>query len=199
LPKSRAARLAIAANVLAVLAIVLIVLIGGGDSDDPGTAEPDGATTTSEASDGVGSQLTQAILEPVEGGEGKGLAVFGRIRKNVVLQVQAEGLEPSPQGSSYTVWLYKSPQLALRVGSVRVTGSGGIASQFSVPRELLTYIATGTFDQIDVSLTADAAYRREIASAKEAERLPAYTGESVLRGPITGPAIEAARGAEAEE
>jgi hypothetical protein len=76
-----------------------------------------------------------------------------------------------------------------------VTESGGIASQFPVPRELLAYIATGTFDQIDLSLTSEAAYQAEIAKAKREERLPAYTGAGVLRGPITGPAIEAARNA----
>lgn len=194
MPRDRRARAAIAAAVLALTALIVVFAVSGDDPDERRPASGD-STSTSEAAGAADSQLTQAVLEPVDGGEGKGVAVFGRIKKNVVLQVQAEGLEPSPQGSSYTVWLYKSPQLALRVGSVRVADSGGIASQFPVPRELLTYIATGTFDQIDLSLTADAAYRREIAAAKKAERLPAYTGESILRGPITGPAIEAARAA----
>jgi len=197
LPSDGRTRIAIGAGILALLGLIAILLISGGDPDEAGPASSREATTASDAA-GANSQLTQAILDPADGGEGKGVAVFGRLRNNVVLQVQAEGLEPSPQGSSYTVWLYKSPRLALRVGSVRVTESGGIASQFPIPRELLTYIATETFDQIDISLTSDAAYKRELATARKAERLPAYTGESVLRGPITGPAIEAVRDAGGE-
>jgi hypothetical protein len=114
----------------------------------------------------------------------------------VILQVQAEGLEPSPEGSSYTVWVYKSPQLALRIGSVNVDESGGIAAQFPLPTELLALVAGGAFDQIDISLTEDAAYEAEIAKAKKEKRLPSYVGEDILRGPITGPALEAARNAD---
>ncbi len=195
LPSGKGAKAAIAAGALVVLGFVLILLLSGGDDSgsDGSAASNDAAVETASEAAKSTPNLTQAVLSPVDGGEAEGRAIFGRVKKNVVLQVQAEGLEPSPKGSSYTVWLYKSPQLALRVGSVNVTDSGGIAAQFPLPAELLTYIAGGAFDQIDISLTEDAAYRAEIAKAKEEERLPGYTGEDVLRGPITGPAIEAAR------
>lgn len=194
LPESRGARFAIAANVVAVLAIVVIVLVsaGGDDSGDSGTGASSQAESAAEAAAAT-PNLTQAVLNPVDGGDAEGRAIFGRIKKEVILQVQAEGLEPSPEGSSYTVWLYKSPRLALRVGSVNVGESGGIAAQFPLPTELLALVAGGAFDQIDISLTEDAAYKAEIAKAKKGKRLPSYVGEDVLRGPITGPAIEAAR------
>jgi hypothetical protein len=194
LPSSARARAAIAAGA-AVVILAIVVLVVGGDSGDSNTASSSGTTSASEQNAGstaANSNLTQAVLSPVGGGAGKGVAVFGRIKKNVVLQVQAEGLEPSPKGSSYTVWLYKSPKLALRIGSVDVPKSGGIAAQFPLPTELLAYIASGAFDQIDVSLTSNAAYEAEIAKAKKEKRLPPYTGEDVLRGQISGPAIEAA-------
>ncbi len=202
LPESKGARFAIAANVVAVLGIVLIVLLSGGDDsgdDASGSAgeAPASQETASEAAAAT-PDLTQAVLSPVDGGDAEGRAIFGRIKKDVILQVQAEGLEPSPQGSSYTVWLYKSPQLALRIGSVKVGESGGIASQFPLPTELLALIAGGAFDQIDISLTETSEYEAEIALAKKEERLPRYTGEDVLRGPITGPAITAARKADRE-
>jgi len=203
LPESKGARFAIAANVVAVLVIVVVILVSstGDDSADTASDAPSGAATSQETANEAAAatpNLTQAVLSPVDGGDAEGRAVFGRIKKNVILQVQAEGLEPSPQGSSYTVWLYKSPKLALRIGSVNVSDSGGIAAQFPIPTELLTYVAGGAFDQVDLSLTEDAAYEAEIAKAKKEERLPAYTGEDVLRGRITGPAIEAARKAERE-
>jgi hypothetical protein len=196
LPSASGARAAIAAGVAVVALLIVILLVSGGSSGETTTTTSSGSTTASEktaSSTTANSNLTQAVLTPVNGGNAKGVAIFGRIKKNVVLQVQAEGLEPSPKGSSYTVWLYKSPKLALRIGSVNVTKSGGIAAQFPLPTELLAYVASGAFDQIDLSLTSNAAYEAEIAKAKKEKRLPAYTGTDVLRGKITGPAIEAAK------
>ncbi len=195
LPKSGGARAAIAAGVAVVVALIVVLAVSGGGGDDGGAttaAAAAGTEAAPSATPAANSQLTQAVLSPVNGGGGSGVAIFGRIKKNVVLQVEAKGLDPSPSGSSYTVWLYKSPKLALRIGSVNVPKSGGIAAQFPLPTELLSYVASGAFDQIDVSLTSNSAYEAEIAKAKKEKRLPAYTGEDVLRGPITGKAIEAA-------
>jgi hypothetical protein len=191
LPKDRGAQAAIVAGLLAVVAIVVVLIVGGGDSDEgSASAGSQGGTNTTAAAEEDG--LTQAILTPVDGGEGEGRAIFGRVKKNVVLQVEATGLQPSPQGSTYTIWLYKSPKLALRVGAVRVDKSGGIAVQLPIPTELLSYVASGAFDQVDISLTENAAYAAEVARSKKAKRLPEPVGTSVLRGEITGPAIEAA-------
>jgi hypothetical protein len=183
---------------LGVVIILVILLVtgvlggGGSSSSSTTTAATESETTSAETTGAENSSLTQAILSPVNGGSAEGRALFGRIKKTPVLQVEAHGLEPSPQGSSYTIWLYKSPKLVLRVGAVHVGKSGGLAAQFPIPTELLAYVSSGAFDQIDVSLTNDAAYKAEVAKAKQAKRLPAYTGEDVLRGKITGPAVKAA-------
>jgi hypothetical protein len=196
LPKSGGARAAIAAGVAVVVALIVVLAVSGGGGSGDGTttaaSSPSGTEEAASTTPTANPKLTQAVLSPVDGGNGSGLATFGRIKKNVVLQVEAKGLEPSPKGSAYTVWLYKSPKLALRIGSVTVSKSGGIAAQFPLPTELLTYVANGAFDQIDISLVQTAAYEAEIAKAKKEKRLPAYTGEDVLRGNITGPAVEAA-------
>jgi hypothetical protein len=144
------------------------------------------ATTAPTASKG----LTQAVLSPVNGGNAGGKALFGRIKNTPILQVEAQGLDPSPSGQSYTVWLYRSPKLVLRVGAVKVGKSGGIAAQFPIPTQVLAYVAGGAFDQMDLSLTSDAAYKAEVAKAKKEKRLPEYTGEDILRGKITGPAVK---------
>lgn len=198
LPGDPGKRAAIFAG-LGVVAILVVLLatgaLGGGGSSSSSTttaATENSTTSATETTGAENSSLTQAILAPVNGGSAEGRALFGRIKKTPVLQVEAHGLEPSPQGSSYTVWLYKSPKLALRVGAVHVSKSGGLAAQFPIPTELLAYVSSGAFDQIDISLTNDAAYKAEVTKAKQAKRLPAYTGEDVLRGPITGPAVKAA-------
>jgi hypothetical protein len=177
--------------------VILIVLfatgaidLGGGGSDSTTTSaesSPEGGSGTTAANS---SRVTKAVLTPVAGGEGAGLALFGKIKKTAVLQVEAKGLKPSAKGQSYTVWLYRSPKLVLRIGAVAVGKSGTIAAQFPIPNQVLAYVAGGAFDQIDVSLTPNAAYEAEVVQAKKQKRLPAYTGKDVLRGRITGPAIQ---------
>lgn len=191
LPKDRGVRAAIGAGLLAIVAIVVILIVGG--SGGSGGSEPSASgsgETGTAANASESSRLTQATLSPVGGGSGEGRAIFGRVKKNVVLQVEAKGLEPSPKGSAYTIWLYKSPQLALRVGAVRVTQNGAIAVQLPLPTELLAYVASGAFNQIDIALTEDAAYAAEVAKSKQEKKLPEHVGASVLRGEITGPAVK---------
>lgn len=190
LPGDRRRLIELAGGALAVILLVLfatgLVDIGGnGDSESTTTAAP-----PTEAPAAAGRGLTQAVLKPVGGGDAIGRALFGRVGKNVVLQVVAQGLEPSPPGQSYTVWLYRSPKLVLRVGAAKVVQSGGLAARFPIPAELLAYVAGGAFDQIDVSLTSDTAYKTEVARARREERLPPYTGTDILRGEITGPIIK---------
>ncbi len=193
IPQDRGVQAAIGAGLLVVIAIVVILIVGGsGGSGGSGEAASSGSNGSGANVSNENQQVTGAALTPVEGGEGEGRAIFGRVKKNVVLQVEATGLEPSPKGSNYTIWLYKSPKLALRVGAVRVTDNGNIAVQLPIPTELLGYVAAGAFNQIDISLTEDAAYAAEVAKSKQEKRLPEHVGTSVLRGQITGPMIEAA-------
>ena len=78
------------------------------------------AIAGSEISAEEEGKVTQAVLTAPDGGDAAGRAVFGRVgKKEVVLQVTAENLEPTGEGQSYTVWLYRTPKLSLRVGSVR--------------------------------------------------------------------------------
>jgi hypothetical protein len=192
LPKSRRGRFELIGGIVVVVLLVLFatgaVDIGGGGG---GSKSSTATTATPPAEAGSGSsKLTQALLKPVAGGKAIGRALFGRVGGNVVLQVVAKGLEPSPPGRSYTVWLVRSPKLVLRVGAVKVGRPGGIAARFPVPTELLAYVASGAFKQIDVSLVSDAAYRAEVARAKGERRLPPYAGETILRGEITGPIVK---------
>jgi len=192
MPKDRGALIGLGAGALAVLifAVVLIVSGGGGGSDSSTTVSSGetgqgGATPTAAENE----SLTQAILTPTDGGDASGKALFGRYKKSVLLQVEADGLAPSPSGQSYAIWLYRSPKVALQIGAVPVTDSGKIAAQFKIPAQLLAYVASGAFNQVDVSLISDATYKAAFEKAKKENRLPPYSGESVLRGEITGPAI----------
>lgn len=181
------------AGAVAIILILVLALSGGGGGSS--SLSPSSTTTTTTPTGNANtaasnSKVTEAVLSPVNGSNASGRALFGRIRKTPVLQVEARGLEPSPKGQSYTIWLYHSPTVVLRVGAVNVGKSGGIAVQFPIPTQLLAYVASGAFDQIDISLTQAAAYEAEVAKAKKEKRLPEYTGTDILRGKITGPAIK---------
>jgi hypothetical protein len=189
LPSDRGPAVALAAGALVVVVLVIILIVGGsggGGSSSDTTSAQSGTTAPTAAEE---RNLTQAILTPVAGGDGSGKALFGRYQKKVLLQVEAEGLEPSASGTTYTVWLYRSPKLALQIGAVPVDSSGKMAAQFQIPAQLLAYVANGAFNQVDVSLTPTAEYKAAFNKAKSERKLPPHVGESVLRGEITGPAI----------
>lgn len=194
LPAERRRLVLFTGGALAIVAIVLgaiAIFSGGSDSSSSSTEANGSGTETAAALEN--SKVTKAVLEPADGSEASGLAVFGKVGKEeIVLQVTAEGLEPTESGQSYTVWLYRSPKLSLRVGSVPVRNSGNLGARFTIPAELLAYVASGAFDQIYVSRTSDAAYQREVAEAKKNKSLPRYTGETVLTGEITGPIAKGA-------
>ena len=195
LPAERRRLLIFAGGALGVVAVVLlaIALIGGGsDSGSDSTTD-----MTAEVAAAESDKVTQAVLSSADGSDASGRAVFGRVGKEeIVLQVTAENLEPTEQGQSYTVWLYKSPKLSLRVGSAPVSDEGRLGAQFPIPAELLAYIAGGAFDQIYVSRLDNAAYKQEVARAKREKSLPRYSGETILTGEITGPIAKAAAKAE---
>lgn len=188
LPAERRRLVLLTGGALGIVAIVLgsIAIFSGGSDSNSGSAGTSGAGTETAATES--DKVTKAVLEPADGSNASGLAVFGKVGKEeIVLQVTAEGLEPPESGQSYTIWLYRSPKLSLRVGSVPVGDSGKLGARFTIPAELLAYVASGAFDQIYVSRTSNAAYQREVAEAKKNKSLPRYTGETVLTGEITGP------------
>jgi outer membrane biosynthesis protein TonB len=195
LPKSGGARAALAAGLAVVVALIVILALGGGDSGDPAatTATGESASGAEETvSASANPKLTQAVLDPVDGGDAKGVATFGRVKNSLALQLEAEGLEPTANGQSYTVWLYQSPQKMLPLASTAVGENGKIGAQVQVPTEVLAYLANETFDQLDISLTEDDTLKASLAKATKEKTTPIYTGTDVLRGTITGPIIGAA-------
>jgi hypothetical protein len=193
LPKSGGARAGLAAALAIVVALIVVFAVGGGDDsgDESTAASGDSASETVDTS--TDPKLTQAVLDPIDGSEARGVATFGRVKNSLALQVEAEGLEPTEPGDSYTIWLYESPQKMLPLASTVVGEDGKISAQVEVPTEVLAYLANETFDQLDVSLTTDATLKASLAKATKEKRAPLYTGTDVLRGTISGPIVGAAR------
>lgn len=191
LPGGGGARTAIIAGAFVVVALVVILIVGGGD--DSGSESGNGDANGQAVNTANGQEVTQAVLEPVDGGDAEGVATFGRVKNALALQVEATGLEPTGKGESYTIWLYQSPRRMLPLASTRVGQQGRIAAQVEVPTEVLAYLANEAFDQIDISRTTDATLKASLAKATSERKAPIYTGTDVLRGKIKGPIIGAAK------
>jgi DNA-binding CsgD family transcriptional regulator len=203
LPSGRGPLAAVGAAIAVIVVVALILIIGGGggDSSTPtnasnAAAEGSGEGQSANAADG--KPVTKAVLEPVGGGNASGVAIFGRVKNSLALQVQAQGLEPTRPGQSYAIWLAQSPQRMLPLASTPVGKSGKIAAQFEVPVEVLAYLANETFDQLAITLTDNARLKASLAKATKNKESPAYTGTEVLRGTIEGPIVGAANRKKAE-
>ena len=173
-----------------VLLVVLfatgaIDLGGGDDSDDSGES------TTTEAAAKGSTKLTQAILEPVDGGDAEGLAVFARAKKGVLLLLQAEGLEPSGKDQAYAVSLSRSAGERIPIAVTRVPQSGKVEAQYPIPSESLGLLANG-FDQMELSLVSNPELQAALAQAGKEQKAPDYEGEDILSGEVTGPIVNIA-------
>lgn len=190
------------AGAVVVLLIVLLVtgVFSGGSDDNsdpavsPGEGSLSSSQTASNTSDPASEQkVVGAILSPVGNAdpEAKGTATLGTVKKVPVIQVIVKGIAPTAKDTTYSVWLYRSPKAAIRLGSVEVTKSRGILAQLPVPEKLLTYVSNGTFPQVDISLSKNSEILADAQKAKASKSLSLrHIGESVMRGPITGPGVK---------
>jgi hypothetical protein len=188
----------LAGAAIVVLFVVFVLSGGGGDAGDSTTtattAASGGAVAALEAAAEQGSRkVTKASLKAVDGGDATGVVVFGRVKKRLALQVAAEGLEPTAKGESYTIWLAASPDKMLPLASTNEVGEDGkLAAQVEAPTEVLAYLANETFGKIAITRTEDSRLEATLREATKRKQAPAYTGEEVLLGDITGPIVGAA-------
>jgi len=202
---------AILAGVAIVVLFVVILLVtgGGGSGSDStttassssggscklGTApKPNGKLLTALAAAAVKSpkEVTRAVLNPVDGSEARGLAVFGRVKNSLALQVAAEGLPPS-SNCGYTIWVAANPKKMLPLASTEVRKDGRISAQVEVPVEVLAYLANETFGQIAITQTDESQLKASLAQATKKKEAPLYTGTEVLRGTVQGPIVGVAK------
>jgi hypothetical protein len=204
---------AILAGVAIVVLFVVILFVSGGGDDDSsdssttaaasgncekptGTApKPTGKIIAALASGAIktGKEPTRAVLNPVDGGEARGLAVFGRVKNSLALQLAVEGLSPLPKCGGYTIWLAASPDKMLPLASTEVGKNGEIRAQVEVPVEILAYLANETFGQIAVTATDESQLKASLAQATKEKEAPEYTGTEVLRGAVSGPIVGVAK------
>ncbi len=198
---------ALLAGAAAVVLFVVFILVGGDGTDSDGdtttttsSETPRGETVAAleKAAETAKKEVTKAPLQAVDGSDAVGVAVFGRVKKSLALQVAAEGLEPAEGEDGYTIWLAASPQKMLPLASTEVGEDGRIGAQVEVPVEVLAYLANETFRQITITRTDESQLKASLAKATKEKNAPLYTGDEVLNGEVTGPIVGAANRKEAE-
>jgi hypothetical protein len=183
-----------------IVAIVAVLAIAG--AFDGGDSEEDGTATQNTEQQNV----TRAILEPPDGGRARGVAIFGRVQNQPVLQVTMAGLRPSPEGRSYVIWLTGAASgnqagrrctgatCAFPLSRETVGGRGTINGLAPLPTQLVTFFQADTFDTVEVSLADDADVEAALRVAQQRTRFPDYVGETALTGAIVGPGFGAVTG-----
>lgn len=190
LPSDRGALIGLAAGAAVVAILVIVLFLGGDDGSEPASSTANGGDTIEASADNP--NLTQATLSPVDGGDASGRAIFGRFRRNILLQVEAEGLDPSPPGQSYALWLSRGAQSVVPVGTGKIDDSGKLVARYPLPEAVLVLVARGTLDGVDLTLAEDDALSAAVARSRRTGRMPTYAGTLVMQGEISGPLVGAA-------
>ncbi len=202
LPAGNGPRAAIVAGFAAVVALVLVLVLGGSDSDPATETASNTNGTTAKEGEALATgnrKPTTAQLRGVGSSEASGDAEFGRVEDSLALGIDAEGLEPSGKGSTYMVWLAESPRRMLPLTAVEVDAAGTIEASYEVPTEAVVYLASGEFDEMVITRAANGQLRKALERANRQKAFPTYSGERVLEGPIVGPIIGAQARLEARE
>ncbi len=177
MPQRRLLAIVVLAAVLIAAVIAVVLLTGSGDDGDTNAEEP--APTT-------------AVLRPVEGAEGRGVVQFGFSGTDFAADLQFNGLEPSEQGQSYTLWLFGSGG-AFPINQARVNNSGAITGQVVINQAILCLIAGDFFTEMRLSRVQNSEMNRTIEEAVgngsqgDADSLPEFVGDTVLDGAISMP------------
>jgi hypothetical protein len=157
-----------------LVAVILIIVLGIFDSDDP--AKPKTQTVTRTARTTPREQpviVLQGKLRPPRG-SGSGASGETAIIQypkagQFNLLIAAKGMTPAPQGSAYAVWLYNSPVQALFIGFPKASVSD--AGTLQVVADLAPQ--TPTYSQVLVT--------------RERVPKPTKPGKIVLSGKIAVP------------
>jgi hypothetical protein len=183
---------------VAVLVVVIILLVAGGGDDSSSDSAGNGGGGDAQGASGNSQQASnqgppRAVLEAQDGSDARGIAVIGQIRRVPTLQVTAFNLAQTADTESYAIWL-RSSNTAIPLGRTKVTKTGRMQVRLQLPTQILQFIGDRTLSEVDVSLVQDAEFRKTVSSARSRKKLPQFTGEEVLSGPIVGAGLSPAGG-----
>ncbi len=161
---------------LGVIAIAVVVLVVSGAFDED---QRDSAPPGPDRED-----VVVIPLKPVGGVSAKGSARLIRIEDLPVLDVDVIGLDPSPAGEAYILWLYNSPRRAFPLAPLQVGANGRLEGRVSIPSGAVALLPN--FDGLDVSLARNREAAAAVREAAQGGGIPRHVGRSVVRGRFPG-------------
>ncbi len=177
IPQRRLLAVVVVAALLIALVVIVIGALGGDDGSD-GQAEQPAPTT--------------AVLRPVEGEAGGGTVEFGFSGTSLAANLQFNGLQPSDDETSYTLWLF-GPGGSFPLNQTKVTNSGAITGQIEINEAIICFVAGDLFPEMRLSRVTDNEMRQTLRQARNGDGggaqggLPDFVGDLVLEGQISMP------------
>jgi len=176
-------RLIVIAGVAGVLLLAVVLGIsgafgGGGDETSAATG------TESTAAAPADEQVQRVALEPVDGGDAAGEAVFGLTSGDqAFVEVSIDGLDPAPNDQTYVVWLMLTEKEGYPLSPIVVNQNGTYDNRFSIPSAVLPVIARVRY--VDVSIAPVKTIKNLVRDAIEnTELVLTEPGTKILRGEI---------------
>lgn len=169
-----------------ILAIVAILVVSGDDGD----SGPECATIDTSAAEQAGlpasSLSAPAGTEDENGCSAVGQVVLTATNNQLILQANASGLQPTAQGETYVLWLYRSDQEATPIGQNPVDESGDLTGAAPLSPQALVLLPA--FQSVRISLVTQE-QTTQIQQALQKQRKQAlavtpFVGQTVLEGPV---------------
>jgi hypothetical protein len=169
-----------AAAVILIAAVLGITGVFSGGDDNSSSDSGSTPDTTTPAN----QTLQRVRLEPPNGGDASGQAVFGLATGDqAYVDLQIKGLDPAPQGKTYVVWLLLTDDQGYPLSPIAVSDQGSFSDRFSIPSAVLPVVARVQF--VDVSIAPVQDIRKLVKDAIQNTRLVLKKpGETVLRGEV---------------
>jgi hypothetical protein len=183
----RQTQLAVGITAALILAIVAVLVVSGGDEDSGGNECPAIDSSAAEQAGLPASSLSAPEgVEDENGCAPSGQVVITTTGNQIILQANASGLEPTNQGETYVLWLYRSDQEAVPIGQNPVDDSGNLIGAAPLTPQALLLLPA--FQSIRVSrITEEQTTQIEQALRKQRKQplaVTAFLGQPVLEGPV---------------
>jgi hypothetical protein len=181
-PNQSQTRLIVIGGSAALLLIVIVLAITGAfGGDDESTAAGTSTTTTAASAD---EQIQTVALQPIDGGNAQGTAVFGLATGDqAYIDLSIRGLDPAPQDKTYVVWLMLTDTQGYPLSPIAVNQDGTYEDRFAIPAAVLPVVARVRF--VDVSIAPVKTIRQLVRDAiKNTALVLDEPGDKVLRGEI---------------
>jgi hypothetical protein len=179
------------------------VVVASGSEDGEQSAEDCPTVDSTQAQEAGLPTIPLEAPEPPPEGEcaPSGLLTLVATKKQLGLQINVVGLEPTAQDEAYLVWLYQSDEQSLPVAA-QPSPDGNLTTTAPVAQELATLIASGAFRSVRVSRASQSEAQtvaQSLRQGKQQSPVVPFFGAIVLEGALPQPQQGQAGGGQAPQ